>query len=138
MTQIRRVTDTFSVAPQIGPEDVADIAAAGFKTLVANRPDGEGGIDQPRMGQIRAEAEAHGLQFVALPFSGAPTPEIVDQFSQIVNELPQPIIAYCRTGTRSITAWALLHGGQGMADEIVDAAAGAGYDLSGLKDNGLL
>ena len=138
VTDIRQVTEAFSVAPQISVEDVATIAKAGYKTIVANRPDGEGGVNQPRMGQIRAEAEAHGLQFIALPFSGAPTPEIVEQLSQIMNELPQPILAYCRTGTRSITAWALLHSGQGMGDEIVDAGAGAGYDLSGLMSNGLL
>ncbi|MEO1643280.1 MAG: sulfur transferase domain-containing protein, partial [Pseudomonadota bacterium] len=48
-------------------------------------------------------------------------------------EAPSPVLAYCRTGTRSITAWALTHAGQGAADDIVDAAAGAGYDLSALK-----
>ncbi|MEM0985541.1 MAG: TIGR01244 family sulfur transferase [Pseudomonadota bacterium] len=132
MADIRTVTDDFAVAPQITPEDVAAVASAGFKTIVANRPDGEGGVEQPRMGPIRAQAEAHGLTFVALPFSGAPTPEIVERTSAILAEAPTPILAYCRTGTRSITAWALVHAGQGTASEIVDAAAGAGYDLSSL------
>jgi len=133
MADIRRVTEAFAVAPQINEEDVAQIQAAGFKTIVANRPDGEGGVDQPRMGAIRAKAESLGLTFVALPFSGAPTPEVVERMSNILNEAPQPVLAYCRTGTRCITAWALTHSGQGTGQEIVDAAADAGYDLSSLQ-----
>jgi len=133
MADIRRVTEAFAVAPQINEEDVAQIEAAGFKTIVANRPDGEGGVDQPRMGAIRAKAESLGLTFVALPFSGAPTPEVVERMSNILNEAPQPVLAYCRTGTRCITAWALTHAGQGTGQEIVDAAADAGYDLSSLQ-----
>ena len=133
MAEIRRVTDAFAVAPQISTEDVDAIAAAGYKTLVANRPDGEGGIHQPRMGPIRARAEALGLTFAALPFSGAPTPEVVERMANILNEAPQPVLAYCRTGTRSITAWALTHAGQGAGDDIVAAAAEAGYDLSSLQ-----
>jgi uncharacterized protein (TIGR01244 family) len=133
MPDIRKVTDDFAVAPQISEADVEAIAKAGFKTIVANRPDGEGGVDQPRMGAIRAKAESLGLNFAALPFSGAPTPEIVERMAHILNEAPQPVLAYCRTGTRSITAWALTHAGQGSGDDIVEAAAGAGYDLSSLQ-----
>jgi uncharacterized protein (TIGR01244 family) len=134
MADIRRVTPDFAVAPQLTEADLAEVAAQGFKTLIANRPDGEGGADQPRMGAIRAKAEALGLTFVALPFSGAPTPEIVERMAAILNQAPQPVLAYCRTGTRSITAWALTYAGQGSGDDIIDAAAGAGYDLSGLSD----
>jgi len=133
MVEIRKVTDGFAVAPQIGPDDVEAIAAAGYKTIVANRPDGEGGITQPRMGAIRTKAEELGLAFVAIPFSGAPTPEILERIGAALAEAPAPVLAYCRTGTRSITAWALTHAGQGMGDEIVDTAAGAGYDLSSLR-----
>ncbi len=134
MADIRRVTDAFAVAPQITEADVDAIAAAGFKTIVVNRPDGEGGVDQPRMGAIRARAEALGLTFAALPFSGAPTPEIVERMANILNEAPQPVLAYCRTGTRSITAWALMHSGQGSAEDVIEAAAGAGYDLSSVRE----
>ncbi|NQY95564.1 MAG: TIGR01244 family phosphatase [Henriciella sp.] len=133
MADIRKVTDGFAVAPQIDESDVQAIVDAGYKTLIANRPDGEGGIDQPRMGAIRAKAEALGLTFVAIPFAGAPTPDILERFGAALAEAPAPVLAYCRTGTRSITAWALTHGGQGMGEEVVDAAAGAGYDLSALK-----
>ena len=133
MADIRNVTDSFSVAPQISEDDVDAIAKAGFKTIIANRPDGEGGVEQPRMGTIRARAEELGLTFVALPFSGAPTPEIIERMNSILAEAPAPALAYCRTGTRSITAWALSHGGQGQSDEIIEAGASAGYDLSGLQ-----
>jgi len=133
MLDIRKVTDGFSVAPQINQEDLQAIADAGFKTVMANRPDGEGGIDQPRMGAIRAATESLGLDFVAIPFSGAPTPEILERIGAALAEAPAPVLAYCRTGTRSITAWALTHAGQGSGDEIVEAAAGAGYDLSALQ-----
>lgn len=133
MLDLRKVTDGFAVAPQIDETDVQAIADAGYKTLIANRPDGEGGIDQPRMGAIRTQAEALGLTFVAIPFSGAPTPDILERFGSVLSEAPTPILAYCRTGTRSISAWAMTHGGQGMGDDIVDAAAGAGYDLSALR-----
>ncbi|MEM6534139.1 MAG: TIGR01244 family sulfur transferase [Pseudomonadota bacterium] len=133
MAEIRKVTDGFSVAPQITEEDLEAIADAGYKTVMANRPDGEGGVDQPRMGAIRAKAEALGLTFVAIPFSGAPTPDILERVSAALAEAPAPVLAYCRTGTRSITAWALTHAGQGAGDDIVAAAAEAGYDLEGLK-----
>ena len=133
MPDIRQVTDSFAVAPQISEDDVAEIAAAGFKTIIANRPDGEGGIDQPRMGAIRTKAEELGLTFVAIPFSGAPTPDILERIGAALAEAPAPVLAYCRTGTRSITAWALTHGGQGAADDIIQAGANAGYDLSGLR-----
>ncbi len=130
MPDIRPVTDAFAVCPQISPDDVEAIAEAGFKTLICNRPDGEGGFMQPRMEKIRARAEALGIHFVALPFSGAPTPEIARQMGHILMEAPQPVLAYCRTGTRSIAAWALTHAGQGSGEDIVEAAARAGYDLS--------
>ncbi|MEZ5946347.1 MAG: TIGR01244 family sulfur transferase [Hyphomonas sp.] len=133
MADIRQVTDAFAVAAQLSEEDVAAIAAAGFKTILCNRPDGEGGPMQPKSSAIRAKAESLGLTFVALPFSGAPTPEIVSQMAHVLNDAPQPVLAYCRTGTRSITAWALTHAGQGAGEEIVDAAAGAGYDLSNIE-----
>ncbi len=133
MADIRKVTDGFAVAPQISEEDVQAIADAGYKTIMGNRPDGEGGIDQPRMGAIRTKAESLGLSFVAIPFSGAPTPDILERVGAALAEAPSPVLAYCRTGTRSITAWALTHAGQGAGDDIVDAAAGAGYDLTSLR-----
>ena len=79
MADIRQVTPDFAVAPQLSEADLEAVAKAGFKTLIANRPDGEGGVDQPRMGPIRVKAESLGLTFAALPFSGAPTRGRVEQ-----------------------------------------------------------
>ena len=106
MVDFRKVTDSFAVASQISDSDVQALHDAGYKTIIANRPDGEGGIDQPRMGAVRKQAEALGLSFVAIPFSGAPTTEILERFNAALAEAPSPVLAYCRTGTRSITAWA--------------------------------
>lgn len=133
MTEIRKVTEDFSVAPQISEEDVAEIAAAGFKTIIANRPDGEGGPNQPTMGAIRAKAESLGLSFHALPFSGGPSSEIASRQGELIAESVKPVLAYCRTGTRSITAWALSQAGEGTASDVISAAANAGYDLQGLR-----
>lgn len=133
MTDIRKVTDDFSVAPQITEDDMETIAAAGFKTIIANRPDGEGGPDQPAMGAIRAKAESLGIAFRALPFSGGPSSEIADRQGELIAESPKPVLAYCRTGTRSITAWALSQASEGSASDVISAAAQAGYDLEGLR-----
>jgi len=135
MADIRKVTDGFAVAPQISEKDLEEIAAAGYKTVIANRPDGEGGPLQPSMGAIRAKAESLGLAFFALPFSGAPTPDIAARQAELIAQAPQPVLAYCRTGTRSITAWALSQAGEGNADNVISAGQEAGYDLSGLRSH---
>lgn len=133
MTDIRKVTNDFSVASQISEADIEDIAAAGFKTIIANRPDGEGGPDQPAIGTLRAKAESLGLAFLALPFSGAPSSDIADRQGVLIAESEKPVLAYCRTGTRSITAWALSQAGEGTANDVISAASEAGYDLEGLR-----
>lgn len=133
MTEIRKVTEDFAVAPQISEDDIAEIAAAGYKTIIANRPDGEGGPDQPAMGSIRAKAESLGLSFHALPFSGGPSPDIAARQGELISESEKPVLAYCRTGTRSVTAWALSRAGEDAADDVISAAANAGYDLGGLR-----
>ena len=133
MTEIRKVTENFAVSPQISEEDVAEIAAAGYKTIIANRPDGEGGPDQPAMGAIRAKAESLGLAFHALPFSGGPSHDIAARQGELIFEAAKPVLAYCRTGTRSVTAWALSRAGEDPADDVISAASNAGYDLEGLR-----
>ena len=134
MTDFRRVTDAFSVAPQMEVSDLAAAKASGFKTIICNRPDHEGGPDQPTIETMKTEAESLGLSFLALPFSGAPSLEIASQLGSLADAAEQPVLAYCRSGTRSITAWALSQRGQGLASDIIQAAREAGYDLSGLAD----
>jgi len=90
-----------SVAPQLGPGDMARVAAAGFRSVIINRPDFEGGADQPASVDVMAAASAAGLRCVYQPVvSGAMTADDVARFAELVNTLPTPVLAYCRTGTR--------------------------------------
>ena len=82
---------------------------------------------------IRAAAEAAGLSFVHIPIrGGAMTPDDVARFKAALAELPQPILGYCRSGTRTTYLWALSQAGERPAEEIVALAAAAGYDVSPL------
>lgn len=132
MTDFRRVTADFSVAPQLAREDVARAVEAGFRTLVNNRPDGEA-PGQPTNADMQAAAEAAGLAYVALPFAGPPPPAVVAELQTLLETAQTPVLAFCRSGTRSITAWALAEALNGTHEpaEIVALAGRAGYDLSG-------
>lgn len=125
MADIRQVTERFSVAPQLELEDFADVAALGFAHIINNRPDGEA-PDQPGSTQAEAAARAAGLTYAHAPFVGQPTPEAVNAVAAAKGKT----LAYCRSGTRSVTAWAFAQAsGGGEADAIVGAAAEAGYNL---------
>lgn len=130
-TEIKTVTDHFSVSSQIAPEDIAQLAASGVRSIICNRPDGEAG-DQPNVAEIESAAEAAGLRLVYQPVvSGQFTDADVDTFNAYLEALPAPTHAYCRTGTRSITLWGLAakHRGEPAA-EILDITRRNGYDLS--------
>ena len=133
MTDFRRVTDDISVSPQIAVEDVEAAAGAGFKTIINNRPDGEE-PGQPSGHEIEAAAREAGLAYFHVPVRGGPTPEQVETVVKIMAETPAPVLAFCRSGTRSIVTWSL---GQAMAgarsrEELVTLGRQAGYDLSGV------
>ncbi len=134
MTEFRAVTPDFSVAGQIDATDVARAAELGFRSIVNNRPDREE-PGQPSATEIRAAAEAAGLQFRNLPYSGQTPPGVVGETALTLEQTPGPVLAYCRTGTRSIKAWALAQAlsGTRRPDEIVALAAQAGYDLEGVR-----
>lgn len=133
--QIRQVTDEVAVAGQIRPEDVAQIAAAGFRAIICNRPDGEE-QGQPDFASIAAAAAAAGLAVRDIPVrNGAMTMAHVEAVGSAIAELPKPVLAYCRSGTRSITLWSLSEAGKRPPAEIVELAARAGYDMSGLFAN---
>ena len=134
MTDFRQVTPDFAVAPQLTREDIAAAAAAGFKTLVNNRPDGEQ-PGQLTAAEAKAAAEAAGLSYRAIPFAGSPPPAVVAEMEALFAEAETPILAYCRSGTRSITAWALAQAlaGTRTPDDIIALAAQAGYDLAGAR-----
>ncbi|KQM92509.1 MULTISPECIES: TIGR01244 family sulfur transferase [Sphingomonas] len=131
---IRHINESISVAPQIAVEQVADIAAAGFKTIVNNRPDDED-AGQPSGDAIRAAAEAAGLNYVAIPVThaGFSHPQI-DAMTQALTEAKGPVLAYCRSGTRSCNLWALAAAKAGRNPNLLLAQAeDAGYDLRGIR-----
>ena len=133
MTEFRKVTDGFSVAPQIELSDIARAKAEGFTLLINNRPDGEA-PDQPTSAEMEAAAKAAGLAYAHIPVRGGPTPEQVEAERQILAEAKGPVLAWCRSGTRSIVTWSI---GQALAgtrppQELIALGAEAGYDLSGV------
>ena len=131
---IREVNESVSVAPQIRPEDVADIAAAGFKAIVNNRPDGEE-PGQPTGDAIRAAAEEAGLAYHAIPVTqaGFNHPQF-DAMAAALVGAGGPVLAYCRSGTRSCNLWALAAAKAGRNPELLVAqGAAAGYDLSAIR-----
>ncbi len=100
--QVQQLSAAVCVAPQLDPEAMAWAAQAGFKSVVNNRPDFEGGPDQPTSSAIEAAAKAAGLRYVHLPVQPAvQTPDEIARFAALLDELPKPILAFCRSGARS-------------------------------------
>ena len=133
MADIRRLTASFSVAPQNRLVDVPLLAAAGFKSLMNNRPDGES-VGQPENRVIDVAARNLGLAYRFLPVvSGQITDADVARFAAAVRLLPKPVLAFCRSGTRCTMLWALAEAAERTPDEILGVAARAGYDLEGLR-----
>ncbi|MFI4973500.1 MAG: TIGR01244 family sulfur transferase [Caulobacterales bacterium] len=131
MTEFRKVTDRFSVSPQITPDDARAAIGAGFKLIINNRPDDEV-PGQPRNAEIEAAARSAGAGYLHIPVVGRPTPDQARMVSDAVAAADGPALAFCRSGTRSITAWALGEAAAGLRgrDELVRLAAAAGYDLA--------
>jgi len=131
MTDFRFVADDFAVSPQISAADVAVAAAMGFTLIVNNRPDGEAAV-QPPGAAIEAAARAAGLNYVHIPVIGAPNAEQVEAVRRATEHAPGKVLAYCRSGTRSIVTWALGQAADGKMTrgDLLRRAARAGYDLS--------
>lgn len=130
--ELKRINERVSVAGQIGVSDLPEIKAAGFTTLVNNRPDGEA-PDQPTNAQMQSAAEAAGLAYLFIPMGReGVSPEMVSNTRKALEESVGPVLCYCRTGTRSTTLWALSQAGEMSAADIIGAAANAGYDMSHL------
>jgi uncharacterized protein (TIGR01244 family) len=100
--QVQQLSPDVCVAPQLDPAAMAWAAQNGFKSVINNRPDFEGGPTQPTSAQIEAAAKAAGLSYAFLPVNGAyQSPEEIARFGELLNELPRPILAFCRSGARS-------------------------------------
>ena len=130
--ELKRVNQEFFVSDQISQQDIAEIAAKGIRTIICNRPDGEG-ADQPNIIEIQEAAIQHGIQLEYLPVvSGRVTDEQAVEFKQIYQKSQKPLLAFCRSGTRSITLWALSQVVEQSLDQMLLQAKALGYDLQGL------
>ena len=130
---IRPLTDTYAVSPQIDPQDMAAIRAAGYTTLIDNRPDGE---IPPHLhtDAMRRAAEAAGLRFVVNPVvGGAMTPDNVTAQGAAIAGATGPVLAYCASGNRSSQVWALSMAASMPADDLIGIPARHGYQLEGLR-----
>ena len=131
MAEIKPVSDSFAVAPQIDADDFSQIALSGYKFVINNRPDGE------TFGQLPCEeaakaAAAHDLEYKPIPVRGMPDPETIEALVDVLKTQDKPVLAYCRSGTRSCTLWALasVKAKQETVESALSKARQAGYDLS--------
>jgi uncharacterized protein (TIGR01244 family) len=133
MTEFRKVTDQFSVAPQIALDDIPLARAAGFKLLINNRPDGEQ-PGQPSSAAVEAAATAAGLDYAHIPVVGGPTSAAVHAEMAAIADAAGPVLAFCRSGTRSIVIWSIGQAlsGERSRSELIALGGQAGYDLSGV------
>src|SRR6185312_14034412 len=105
---VRQITESYSVSPQVTPDEIAAIKAAGFKTVICNRPDNEQ-PGQPSHDAIKAAVEAAGLTFRYIPVvSGQMTMENVEDQAAALDEVEGPVLAYCRSGTRCTNLYAAI------------------------------
>ncbi|MEQ1550453.1 TIGR01244 family sulfur transferase [Sphingorhabdus sp.] len=130
----RKLTDSIHASPQISLEDVAEAAAMGVKLIINNRPEGESD-DQVPGAEIEAAARAAGIDYVAIPVThaGFSEPQVV-AMAKALDGADGPVLAYCRSGTRSTLLWALSEASQGGdPDALTNMAAKAGYDVSPVR-----
>ena len=129
---LKKISEKTAVSPQITPQDMTAIKEAGFRAIICNRPDGEG-VDQPSFEEIEAEAKKVGLAAAYVPVtSGMVRDEDVESFGAALKDLPRPVLAYCRTGTRSATLWSFHESKKRPMHEILAATKAAGYDMNGV------
>ena len=132
--QLRPLTDQITLADQLTEADLVEIVAAGFKTVICNRPDEEG---EAHLSASDAQSmlEANGVDFHYLPVNGA---AITDQDAANHNALlasaSAPVLTYCRTGTRCAKLWALGQSGQADADSLVSKVADTGLNIADIRD----
>jgi uncharacterized protein (TIGR01244 family) len=135
MTQMfRKVVDGVYASPQIGLDDVELAKAMGIAMIINNRPELES-ADQVPGAEIEAAARAAGIDYVAIPVThaGFSEPQVA-AMAKALDRATGPVLAYCRSGTRSTLLWALAESSKGAdADDLARAAEGAGYDLGPIR-----
>ena len=128
----KKISAALSVSPQITADDLVAIKTAGFRSVICNRPDGEG-ADQPSFEEIETAANAAGIEARYLPITaGRVQDSDADDFGAALRDLPGPVFAYCRTGTRSATLWSLSQAKTQPIADILAATKAAGYDMNGV------
>ncbi len=132
--EVKRISPFLSVSPQIYPAHVERLAAQGFKTFINNRPDNETD-DQPLVEELSAEAAKYGIEFINIPvIPGELTEQNVKEFGDAMKRVTGPVLAYCRSGMRSTSLWALYEARHMGSDSIINFASTLGYDLSWQRD----
>jgi len=127
--EIRHITPEFAVSPQLEPNDMAALAAEGFVAVINNRPDMEV-PPELRSRTMRAAAQAAGMTYVDNPVvSGGMTSEMVALQREATESRGGPVLAWCRTGTRSAVAWAFGQAGRSPTSTIMEGLARAGYTI---------
>lgn len=130
---IRALTPAYAVSPQIDPADLPAIKAAGYTTIIDNRPDGEIPPDL-HTDVMRTAAESLGLTFVANPvIGGAMTMDNVTAQRAAIDAATGPVFAYCASGNRSSVVWAIANAGKMPADDLIGIPARFGYQLEHLR-----
>jgi uncharacterized protein (TIGR01244 family) len=133
LSDFRRLSPTMLASPQIDVADVAAAKALGVTLVINNRPEGEA-EDQTSGAEIEAAARAAGLDYCAIPVT---MPELEGQTAAMADALDRasgPVLAYCRSGTRSTLLWALARAARGEDPRaLAEAAEAAGYDLSPVR-----
>lgn len=128
--KIKSISDEFSVSGQLQMDDIESLVAQGYRSIICNRPDGEG-AGQPTFDEIKSVAESLGITIQYVPVVPGQIKESdVANFSQAIKELPKLTLAYCRTGNRSSTLWSLSQGNRSSIDNILTSAKAAGNYLS--------
>lgn len=130
---IRPLSPTFAVSPQIAVEDIPAIVAAGYTTIICNRPDAE--IPPSHAASVIGDAAtAAGLTFIVIPVThhGLNMDMITSQ-KAAMDAADGPVLAYCASGTRSSIVWSFAQAKEMSADDIIAATSAAGYDLGGMR-----
>jgi uncharacterized protein (TIGR01244 family) len=130
------IDDRVAICGQLQPRDMEGIAAAGYVAVVNNRPDGEALFGQPRTADLKRAAEAAGLVFLDLPFSGPrASADQVRALNDLLTERPGKVVAFCKSGMRSALLWGAAAVAQGRAaDEVMTAAQRAGQNLEPVRE----
>ncbi|TDX31411.1 sulfide:quinone oxidoreductase [Modicisalibacter xianhensis] len=131
---IQPLDDRLSVTAQPRLEELDQLAAQGFRTIISNRPRGES-EDQPDPAALKARAESLGMHWHEIPVEpGNYSQADIDHFAEVLDEAPKPILGFCRTGKRVAHLWAFSQAPRWPLAQLIDNAQAAGYDLTPLRE----